>query len=81
MSERITIEKEKGFAVKVWEIETKKREARLAPDKKKLERLAATIVGLEMPEVSSKEAKNIIESAVEMLNKTSNFIKQKSIDL
>jgi len=61
--------------------EKTEREARLAPDKKKLERLAVTIQEIQMPDVTSKEAKNIIENVVGLLNKTSNFIKEKSITI
>ena len=63
------------------EVEEKEREAKLAPDKKKLERLAVTIQEIQMPDVTSKEAKNIIENVVGLLNKTSNFIKEKSITI
>ncbi len=55
--------------------------ARLAPDKKKLEKLAVIIAAIEMPEVTSKEAKSIIEVTIELLNKASNYIKTKSLNL
>lgn len=64
--------------------ETKKKaekEAALAPDKKKLEQLAVAITQLELPEVKSVEAKAIIKAVVELLNKTSNYIKEKTITL
>lgn len=61
--------------------EEQERQAKLAPDKKKLESLAVRIMEIELPDVTSSGAKKILESAVELLNKTSNYIKQKSIDL
>lgn len=63
------------------EILAKEREAKLAPDKKKLQVLAITIMEIEMPEVVSQEAKNIVENVITLLNKTSNYIKEKCIVL
>lgn len=57
------------------------KDAKLAPDKKKLEALAVTITGIEMPEVNSDEAKIIVKSVIELLNKTSNYIREKSLNL
>ena len=57
------------------------KEKKLEPDKKKLEQLAIKIVSLEMPEVKNEEAKKIINGVIDLLNKTSNFIKTKIIDL
>lgn len=59
----------------------KEKEARLAPDKQKLQELAKTIVDINLPEVKSEEAKNILKSVQELLNKTSNYIKEKTIEL
>lgn len=79
--EAILREKEAKEEKAQQEAAAKEREAKLAPDKKKLEALAVTITGLEMPEVTSKEAKDIVANAVELLNKTSNYIKQRCVDL
>lgn len=57
------------------------KDASLAPDKKKLDLLAVTITQIELPKVKSKEAKAVITNVVELLNKTSNYIKEKSINL
>lgn len=57
------------------------REAALAPDKEKLDKLAVQIVQLSLPEVKSEEAKAVLKAVVELLNKTSNYIKEKSINL
>lgn len=57
------------------------REAKLAPDKKKLEQLAVRIVEIELPSVKSKEAKQILIAVQELLGKTSNYIKEKTINL
>jgi len=54
------------------------RQQELAPDKDKLNSLAVTITKLEMPEVSSEEAKKVIAGVVELLNETSSFIKERS---
>ena len=72
-NERLREEKEKREAVEKAE--------RLAPDKKKLELLAVRIVQIELPELKSDEAKAILKSVVELLNKTSNYIKEKTINL
>lgn len=61
--------------------EKAEKEAKLAPDKKKLEQLAVQITQLSMPEVASDEAKAIVKAVVELLNKTSNYIKEKTISL
>lgn len=57
------------------------KEARLAPEKKKLEDLAVRIVQVEIPEVKSEEAKKVISGVVELLNKTSSYIKSNCINL
>jgi len=57
------------------------KDAALAPDKKKLDLLAVMVTQIELPEVKSKEAKAIIVAVVELLNKTSNYIKEKTINL
>lgn len=59
----------------------KEHEAKLAPDKKKLQVLAMAIAGIEVPEVTSKEAKDIIENIIYLLNNTSNYIRRKCADL
>jgi hypothetical protein len=57
------------------------KEAALAPDRKKLELLAVAVTQLQMPEVKSPEAKKIVAAVVELLNRTSNYIKEKTINL
>jgi len=75
--------KEEQDKVKAEEEAKKKteKEAQLAPDKHKLEQLAVLITQIQMPEVKSEEAKRVIKSVVELLNKTSNYIKEKTITL
>lgn len=63
------------------EIEAKEKEARLAPEKIKLQKLAESIVSLDLPDVKSKEAKEILKSVQVLLNKTSNYIKEQIIEL
>jgi len=63
------------------EIEEKERKAKLAPDKQKLEALAVQIVSMPLPELKSDEAKAILKSTVDLLNKTSAFIKEKCCNL
>lgn len=53
------------------------KNARLAPDKTKLENLAAFIQAIEMPEVKSEEAEYIVAQTQELLNKTSSYILKK----
>jgi len=57
------------------------KEALLAPDKIKLENLANEIVKLTLPEVKSPEAKEILKQVQILLNKTSNYIKEKTLDV
>ncbi len=57
------------------------KEARLAPDKVKLQNLAVLITQIQLPEVKSDEAKAVLKAAVELLNKTSSYIKEKTINL
>lgn len=47
------------------------------PDKKKLQTLSTYLQAIEMPEVKSKEAKQIIKDVQELLNKVSVFINSK----
>lgn len=63
------------------EVKEAQREAKLAPDKRKLEALAATIAGLAMPDVTSAEAKLLVKGVVGLLNRTSDFITEKCVDL
>lgn len=51
------------------------------PDKKKLEMLAEFIIAVPMPDVKSDEAKQIISSVKELLNKTKKYIEQQLINL
>lgn len=52
-----------------------------APDKEKLLQLADTITGFRMPDVSSKEAKVIVKNVIELLSKTSQYVKAQTISL
>ncbi|MEL4307407.1 hypothetical protein [Joostella sp. CR20] len=57
------------------------KEARLAPDKQKLQELALNILKIQLPEVKSEEAKEVLKQVQILLNKTSNYIKEKSIEI
>jgi hypothetical protein len=57
------------------------KKALRAPDKDKLTELATRIVSIQMPDVKSDEAKQILLDVQNLLNKTSNFIKEKSLSL
>lgn len=57
------------------------KEAELAPDKKKLEALALQISKLELPTVTSPEAKTILTAVVSLLEKTATYIKEQTINL
>lgn len=63
------------------ENEAKEKAARLAPDKEKLEKLAVEVTQIKMPDVKSEEAKQILVAVLELLSKTSNYIKEKSLNL
>jgi len=66
-------------AKKEAQILAKKQAA--APDKEKLITLAKTIGNLELPKVTSEEAKKIIADTKTLLNKVSKFLKDKSEEL
>ena len=76
-------EKEAQQKIKEEEEARKKleKEAAMAPDKQKLDNLAVLITQIQMPEVKSEEAKLVIKAVVELLNKTSNYIREKTISL
>lgn len=61
--------------------EKAEKEARLAPDKIKLQKLAEQIVSIQLPDVKNDEAKNVLKQVQVLLNKTSNYIKEKSLEL
>jgi len=61
--------------------EEKKRQSELAPDKEKLVALADRIASIDIPAVSSKEAKAVVEKAVELLSQASQYVKTQSISL
>lgn len=75
--------KEAEAKAKAEEAARKKREKeeRLAPDKIKLQNLAKSIVEIQLPEVKSDEAKEVLRQVQTLLNKTSNYIKEKTIEL
>ncbi len=74
---RIKLKNEKN----IEQEKEKERQASLAPDKDKLNALALSIVYLIMPEVKDPKAKKIIEGTVELLNKTSSYIKKEIVNL
>jgi hypothetical protein len=57
------------------------RQKSLAPDKDKLNELAIYITSIKMPELKSEKAKKIISDVVELLNKTSNYIKSNVVKI
>jgi chemotaxis protein histidine kinase CheA len=57
------------------------KKARLAPDKQKIESLAVKITEIELPSVKSEEAKKIVQTATELLNKVVNYLKEQSCNL
>lgn len=57
------------------------KQAALAPDRDKLMKLAVAVTLIDLPEVKSPEAKKIVAAVVELLNRTSNYIKEKTINL
>jgi len=75
--------KDAAAKAKSEEVSRKKaeKEALLAPDKIKLENLANEIVKITLPDVKSQEAKDILKQVQILLNKTSNHIKDKSLEL
>jgi len=82
--ERIEAElkaKEEAEEKAIRDKEEKERKARLAPDKEKLEKLAVQIVSMPLPELKSDEAKAVLSGTVELLNKVSSYIKEKSCNL
>lgn len=79
--EREKIEAEQKAKAEEAARKNAEKEERLAPDKVKLQNLAKTIVEINIPEVKSEEAKNVLRQVQILLNKTSNFIKEKTIEL
>jgi hypothetical protein len=76
--------KKKAEEERLAKIEAEKKakaqeEKKLAmqPDKKKLESFAEFLQTINMPDVKSKEAKEIVNSVQELLNKVTNFIQTK----
>jgi hypothetical protein len=61
--------------------EAARRQAELAPDKEKLVALANRIAAVEMPSVESAEAKTVIENAIGLLTKASQYVRAQSINL
>ena len=57
------------------------KQAKLAPDKDKLAKFADSIVAIPMPDVTSPEARAVVEKAIDMLAKASKFVKQQSLSL
>jgi len=57
------------------------RKAKAAPDKAKLIEFAKVIDGLVLPELKSEEANHILANTKELLNKVSNFIREKTSNI
>lgn len=74
-------EKEEAEVKAKEDLAEKKRQAALAPDKEKLQNLAVEVTKVQMPDVESEEAKKILKGCVELLNRTSNYIKEKTLNL
>jgi trichohyalin len=60
-------------------VELEKRKLQQAPDKEKLEKFATELIALSLPEMKSDNGKKILQNAVILLNKTSNYIKEQII--
>jgi len=78
---RMKKEAEEKEAKERQEKEAKEKAERLAPDKVKLQKLAIEIAQLQMPNVESEEAVNIVMGCVGLLNKTSSYIEKEIINL
>ena len=61
--------------------EKAEKEARLAPDKDKLFKFAETLTSLEVPELSSDEANEILHNINNLIKKTVNYIEEKAKSL
>jgi len=57
------------------------RKAKAAPDKAKLIELASVIDGLFYPELRSEEARQILSNTKDLLNKVTNFIREKTSNI
>lgn len=80
--EREQIEAEKrAQETKLAQEKRLQEQARLAPDKDKLINLSNTIQSIELPELSSNEAKKVLEDVKILINKLSTFIKEKSANI
>ena len=82
--ERIEAEmkaKKAAEAKAVREAEAAKKKASRAPDRKKLFTLAAMIVDLELPEMSTEEGAAILSQVKELIGRLTQFIEQKASDL
>lgn len=77
---KIRIEKEAEEKIQKQE-EEERRQEQIAPEKEKLVKLADAISSIPMPEVASKEAKAIIVKTIDMLTKTSQFIRKSAQSL
>jgi len=73
--------KEQERIRKANELAELEKEARLAPDKVKLSALVVQIDSIQTPEVVSLEARNIVKNTIDLLNKTTNYIREKICDL
>ena len=74
-------DKEKSEEEAKKEALAKDNAARLAPDKDKLIQLALTIKNIELPELKSSESKEILANIKILINKTVNYIQEKSNSL
>jgi len=79
---RIKLEKEnKEKEDKIKADNESKRQLELGPDKNKLLKFANDVLLIDIPEVKDDKAKLIVENAKELLNKTSTYITNNSINL
>jgi len=74
--EQARIEAEAKAKAEEQAIKKAERDARLAPDKKKLEKLASDISDIQFPDVKSQEAKDLIEAVGNKLEQVSTYILQ-----
>lgn len=82
-NEEARIERERlaGIEAEKKAIEATRKEAELAPDKDKLNELAVKVTQIQLPDVSSDGAKEILAEVTTLLNKISAHIKTKSLNL
>lgn len=78
LQEKKRLEEKQAIEAKKRLEEEQQRQALLAPDKEKLLELANLIDTVQMPAVQSNEANSVIRATNEMLNKVTNYIREKA---